>query len=137
MSRHITEGHYAATRKVQPGMKPDNTPDDNDRIEIGPTQLAYDEWAAAGLECPDLPAMRAHRHRRIVEDVNRRGLAGVLLTLASGEVHARTGVTLQIAPGLAELKLLCAVTVAGALAGLVPAWNAYRTEPARHLSSGL
>ena len=79
MARHMTDTHYAATRKILPGMKPDNTPDENDRIEIGPTQLAYDEWAAAGLECPDLPAMRTHRWERIVRDVNRRGLAGVLL----------------------------------------------------------
>ncbi|MEL7463806.1 MAG: dimethylsulfonioproprionate lyase DddP [Pseudomonadota bacterium] len=76
----MTDGHYAAKRKIAPGMKPDNTPDDNDRIEIGPTQLAYDEWAAAGIECPDLPAMRAFRHKRIVDSLNQRNLAGVLVT---------------------------------------------------------
>ena len=80
MTRHMTDGHYAAHRKILPGMKPDNTPDENDRIEIGPTQLAYDEWAAAGIECPDLPAMRAFRHRRIVDALAKRDLAGVLLT---------------------------------------------------------
>ena len=41
-----------------PRMRPDNTPDFNDRIEIGPTQLAYDEWEKVGLQCPDLPVMR-------------------------------------------------------------------------------
>jgi len=64
-------------------------------------------------------------------------LAGALLSAASGRVQAETGVALEVAPGVAELLLLAAVTLAGALAGLVPAWTAYRTEPARHLSSGL
>ena len=64
-------------------------------------------------------------------------LAGVLLSAASGRVQAETGVALEVVPGFAELQLLVAVTAAGALAGLVPAWTAYRTEPARHLSSGL
>ncbi|MFQ5624071.1 MAG: dimethylsulfonioproprionate lyase DddP [Paracoccaceae bacterium] len=60
-------------------MRPDNTPDDNDRVEIGPTRLAYDEWRAAGLTCPDLPRMRRHRLDRIVAGLAQRGLAGVLL----------------------------------------------------------
>ncbi|MEO0360132.1 MAG: dimethylsulfonioproprionate lyase DddP [Pseudomonadota bacterium] len=80
MNRHMTQGHYAATRKIAPGLRPDMTPDDNDRLEIGPTKLAYDEWAAAGLECPDLPAMRAFRLERIKASLAARGLAGVLLT---------------------------------------------------------
>lgn len=80
MSRHMTETHYAERRKITPGMKPDNTPDENDRIEIGPTKLAYDEWAEAGIECPDLPAMRAFRLERIKAALQKRDLAGVLLT---------------------------------------------------------
>ncbi|MEM7544588.1 MAG: dimethylsulfonioproprionate lyase DddP [Pseudomonadota bacterium] len=80
MNRHMTDTHYAESRKIRPGMKPDNTPDDNDRIEIGPTPLAYAEWEAAGIACPDLPRMRAFRHQRIVDSLNRRNLAGVLLT---------------------------------------------------------
>ncbi|MFV0475196.1 MAG: dimethylsulfonioproprionate lyase DddP [Pikeienuella sp.] len=80
MARHMTEAHYASTRKINPGMKPDNTPDENDRVEIGPTKLAFDEWAAAGIECPDLPAMRAHRLARIRANLVARNLGGVLLT---------------------------------------------------------
>jgi Xaa-Pro aminopeptidase len=80
MNRHMTDTHYAATRKIMPGMKPDNTPDDNDRVEIGPTKLAFDEWAAAGLVCPDLPAMRTFRLERIKAALVARDLAGVLLT---------------------------------------------------------
>ena len=60
-------------------MKPDNTPDDNDRIEIGPTALAYQEWSDAGLACPDLQAMRHYRLQRIVAGLVQRDLAGVLL----------------------------------------------------------
>lgn len=64
-------------------------------------------------------------------------LATVALAVASGRVQELTGVSLAVSPGLAELQLLGAVVLAGALAGLVPAWSAYRTEAARHLSSGL
>ncbi|MEQ8666343.1 MAG: Xaa-Pro peptidase family protein [Rhodospirillales bacterium] len=59
--------------------KPDNTPDYEDRVEIGPTKLAFDEWAAAGLEVPDLPAMREYRLERIVKGLAERDYAGVLL----------------------------------------------------------
>ena len=45
--------HYSS--KIVPGgVRPDNTPDDNDRVEIGPTPLAFEEWQKAGLEVPDL-----------------------------------------------------------------------------------
>ncbi len=63
----------------RPGRKPDNTPDDNDRIEIGPTPLAYEEWAAAGLECPDLQAMRRLRWERLTAAIVERDLAGLLM----------------------------------------------------------
>ncbi|MCH8105945.1 MAG: aminopeptidase P family protein [Proteobacteria bacterium] len=62
-----------------PRMRPDNTPDFNDRIEIGPTQLAYDEWEKVGLQCPDLPLMRQYRLDRIVKGLVERNLDGVLL----------------------------------------------------------
>ena len=60
-------------------LKPDGSPDDNDRVEIGPTRLAFDEWAALGLTAPHLPSLRAYRHQRLVEAINARGYAGVLL----------------------------------------------------------
>ena len=62
-----------------PRMRPDNTPDFNDRIEIGPTQLAYDEWEKVGLQCPDLSLMRQYRLDRIVKGLVERNLDGVLL----------------------------------------------------------
>lgn len=63
----------------RPARRPDNTPDDDDRVETGPTPLAFAEWAEAGLECPDLPAMRAHRHARLVQHIVARGWGAVLL----------------------------------------------------------
>ena len=73
----------AAQRKIDPTrrapVKPDGSPDDNDRVEIGPTALAFAEWAAAGLEAPDLATMRQYRVDRIVAQLQARDLAGVLL----------------------------------------------------------
>ena len=74
--------HYRDTRKIDPSKGatlPDGTPNDNDRVEIGPTQLAFREWEAAGLILPNLANMRAYRLKRLVEAVNKRGYAGVLM----------------------------------------------------------
>ena len=74
---------YSATRKIGPGarpeVKPDGTPDENDRVEIGPTALAFEEWAAAGIVAPDLAAMRAHRLGRITRALAERDYGAVLL----------------------------------------------------------
>lgn len=61
------------------GRKPDNTPDDNDRIEIGPTRLAFDEWAALGVEAPDMEALREYRLERVREQLRENDYAGALL----------------------------------------------------------
>ena len=46
-------------RRIEPGRrKPDGSLDDNDRVEIGPTPLAFAEWADLGLQAPHLPGMR-------------------------------------------------------------------------------
>ena len=74
--------HYADTRKIDPGRGAtlgDGTPNDADRIEIGPTRLAFGEWQAAGLAPPDLAAMRAHRWRRLTQHVVDRGYGGLLM----------------------------------------------------------
>ncbi|MEL6610301.1 MAG: aminopeptidase P family N-terminal domain-containing protein, partial [Pseudomonadota bacterium] len=74
--------HYRDTRKIDPtrgALLGDNTPNDNDRVEIGPTQLAFAEWAAAGLELPDLQALRRFRHQRLVDAVNERDYGAVLV----------------------------------------------------------
>ncbi|TMM54277.1 dimethylsulfonioproprionate lyase DddP [Sulfitobacter sabulilitoris] len=74
--------HYRDTRKIDPGagpMLPDGTPNDADRIEIGPTLLARQDWAAAGLVPPDLPAMRRYRWDRLTRHVVARDYAGLLM----------------------------------------------------------
>ncbi len=74
--------HYRDTRKIDPtrGAKlGDGTPNDNDRIEIGPTQLAFEEWAAAGLTLPNLERMREHRWKRLTQAIVDRGYGGLLI----------------------------------------------------------
>ncbi len=74
--------HYRDTRKIDPTMGAligDNTPNDMNRIEIGPTRLAYNEWAAAGLELPDLQAMRRYRLQRLTDHIVARDYAGLLV----------------------------------------------------------
>ena len=69
-------------RKIDPSrgaVLGDGTPNDSDRIEIGPTRLAISEWDAAGLEFPNLAAMRKFRLERLTRHVVERDLAGVLL----------------------------------------------------------
>ncbi|UOA26806.1 dimethylsulfonioproprionate lyase DddP [Pseudosulfitobacter sp. DSM 107133] len=74
--------HQRDTRKIDPTRGPllgDNSPNDADRIEIGPTQLAFAEWAAAGLELPDLHQMRRHRWQRLTHHIVARGYDGLLM----------------------------------------------------------
>ncbi len=78
----MNEHHARFRRKIDPTRGDrlgDGTPNDNDRVEIGPTQLAFREWEAAGLALPDLAAMRAWRHRRLIEALAARDYGGLLL----------------------------------------------------------
>lgn len=73
---------YVERRKIDPtrgAVLGDGTPNDNDRVEIGPTQLAFSEWAAAGVELPQLDRMREWRWRRLVEALVARDIGGLLL----------------------------------------------------------
>ncbi|MCF2903511.1 M24 family metallopeptidase [Octadecabacter sp. CECT 8868] len=73
---------YSETRKIDPSRGltlGDGSPNDNDRTEIGPTQLALKEWEAAGLILPNLEAMRAYRLNRLTQDIVKRGYGGVLM----------------------------------------------------------
>ena len=74
-----------ANRKIDPSrrrptapLKPDGSPAENDRVEIGPTDLAFAEWAERGLAAPNLDGMRKYRFDRIVEQLQQRDYAGVL-----------------------------------------------------------
>ena len=73
---------YRDTRKIDPGQGSklgDGSPNDADRIEIGPTGLAFGEWAEAGLELPNLEAMRRFRWERLTAHVVARDYGGILL----------------------------------------------------------
>ncbi len=74
--------HYRDTRKIDPRQGEtlgDGTPNDANRIEIGPTQLAFNEWEAAGLQLPDMQALRRHRWQRLTQHVVDRDYAGLLM----------------------------------------------------------
>ncbi|MCO4848878.1 MAG: aminopeptidase P family protein [Yoonia sp.] len=69
-------------RKIDPSRGTtlaDGSPNNDDRVEIGPTQLAFAEWEKAGLILPNLPAMRAFRHKRLTDAVTARGYGGILM----------------------------------------------------------
>ena len=72
-------------RKIDPyrnpkaGLKPDGTPADNDRVEIGPTDLAFAEWEALGLEIPQLDPIREFRLQRLVRELQKRDYGGIVL----------------------------------------------------------
>ena len=74
--------HYVDRRKIDPSrgaVLADGTPNDNDRVEIGPTQLAFAEWAAAGLTPPDVAAMRHFRWERLTQGLVDRDYGGLLM----------------------------------------------------------
>jgi Xaa-Pro aminopeptidase len=75
----------SSDRKIDPyrnpgcALKPDGSPNDNDRVEIGPTALAFAEWEALGLEIPQLDTMREFRLQRLVQELQQRDYGGILL----------------------------------------------------------
>ncbi len=66
-------------RKIDPSLKPDGSPRDNNRVETGPTDLAFTEWAALGLIAPNLAKMREYRLQRLVSHIIARNYAGLLM----------------------------------------------------------
>ncbi|AEJ12865.1 MULTISPECIES: dimethylsulfonioproprionate lyase DddP [Pseudomonas] len=70
----------ASNRRIDPTRyRPDGSLANNDRTEIGPTPLAFAEWAALSLDAPHLPTMREYRLGRLVQQLQVRDLAGILL----------------------------------------------------------
>ncbi|KAM0549513.1 hypothetical protein ACHAPJ_009329 [Fusarium lateritium] len=60
-------------------LKPDGSENNNDRVDIGPTPLAFSEWEKLGLQPPHLPTMREYRLQRIRDQLTSRDLGGILL----------------------------------------------------------
>ena len=74
--------HFRDNRKIDPSqgtLLGDNTPNNNNRIEIGPTQLAFNEWGKLGLKLPNLPRMREYRWKRLTHHIVQRGYGGLLM----------------------------------------------------------
>lgn len=66
--------------KIDPSKaRPDGSPNDNNRVETGPTKAAFKEWQDLGITAPDLQRMRQTRLQRIVDQLNDRQYDGVLL----------------------------------------------------------
>ena len=78
----MTETYAQTRRKIDPSRGEtlgDGSPNDNDRVEIGPTQLAFGEWAAAGLELPNLDRMRRARWEKLTQALVGRDYGGLLM----------------------------------------------------------
>ena len=74
--------HFSDTRKIDPRKGArigDGSPNDMNRVEIGPTRLAFDEWEAAGLTLPNLDAMRRFRWQRLTQHIVARDYGGLLM----------------------------------------------------------
>ncbi|RWB65984.1 Xaa-Pro peptidase family protein [Mesorhizobium sp.] len=78
MSSFSIVNHKIDPTRVAKALKPDGSIDDDDRVEIGPTDVAFAEWAALGLTTPNLDRMRKTRLGRIVQQLRQRHYAGVL-----------------------------------------------------------
>ena len=73
---------FSEIRKIDPTrgqFLADGTLNDNNRIEIGPTRLAFNEWEEANLELPNLIKMREYRHKRLTDHIVSRNLGGLLM----------------------------------------------------------
>ncbi len=64
-------------------------------------------------------------------------LASLAALVLATELHKFSGVTINVSLAVEEIYLIAIVTLAGALAGLIPALEAYRTEAAKQLSSNV
>ena len=76
--------------------KPDNTPDNNDRFEIGPSQIAFDEWEALGLPAPDMVALREYRLQRVRQQLRKHDYAGILLFDPLNHRYATDSTNMQL-----------------------------------------
>lgn len=74
-----TQRKIDPSRRPSSALKPDGSADDNDRVETGPTALAFREWAALGLEVPHLDSMREYRLERLCNEIRKHDYGGILL----------------------------------------------------------
>ena len=101
----------------------DNTANNKNRIEIGPTQLAFKEWDAAGLQLSDLQRMRRFRLERLTQHIVDRGYGGLLMFDPLNIRYATDSTNMHLwnTHNLFRAVLLCAD-------GYVVIWD-YRKSP--------
>ncbi len=76
-----------SNRKIDPyrrrisssGFLPDGSLNDGNRVEIGPTDLAFEEWAALGITAPNLTDLREYRLSRLVGELQKQDIGGLLM----------------------------------------------------------
>ena len=78
MSSFSIVNHKIDPTRGATALKADGSIDNNDRVEIGPTDVAFAEWEQLGLAPPNLERMRKTRLNRIVQQLRQRDYAGVL-----------------------------------------------------------
>lgn len=105
--------HFRERRKIDPSRGAtlsDGSPNDGDRVEIGPTALAFQEWDAAGLNAPDLNAMREYRWRRLTRFIADRGYGALLMFDPLNIRYATDSTNMQLwnTHNLFRAVLLCA-----------------------------
>ncbi|KMW57169.1 metallopeptidase, family M24 [Candidatus Rhodobacter oscarellae] len=74
--------HHRDARKIDPtrgATLGDGSPNDANRVEIGPTELAFREWEAAGLALPNLAEMRRYRWQRLVGHIQQRDYGALVV----------------------------------------------------------
>lgn len=65
-------------------------------INLGPGETLEAQWQADGLELPDLSAMRAYRHKRVVDQLNQMGYDGIILFDPMNIRYASDSTNMQI-----------------------------------------
>ncbi|MGU9957540.1 MAG: dimethylsulfonioproprionate lyase DddP [Arenicellales bacterium WSBS_2016_MAG_OTU3] len=75
----IPEPKINPSNKPHPPAKPDGSPGNDDRVETGPTDIAFEEWKQLGITAPNLDRMRVTRLKRICNELQKRDYGGVLL----------------------------------------------------------
>jgi hypothetical protein len=74
----ITAPKIDPFRPARVGRKPDGTPDDEDRVEIGPSDLAFAQRSALGLTPPNLGRMRQEHLQCICRQLQTRDYGGMV-----------------------------------------------------------
>ena len=85
-----------SSRRASGPLKADGTVDDNDRVETGPTALAFREWEALGLQVPHLDSMREYRLERLCDEIRKHDYGGILLFDPLNIRYATDSINMQL-----------------------------------------